>query len=74
MVINAAKIPVEVGVAMLKRMLAEPAFAETEESRARLADLKLRAAIRAALRGDSRTRTLDTLFDVNVTPGEVQRV
>lgn len=69
LVINAAKVPVDVGVAMLKRLVVEPAFAETDESRARLADLKLRAVIRAALKGDHRTRTLDTLFDVNVKPG-----
>lgn len=69
LVINSGKIPIDVGVAMLKRLLAEPAFAETEDSRAKLADLKLRAAIRAALKGDRRTQTLDTLFDVNIKPG-----
>ena len=68
-VVNTAKIPVDVGVALLKGLLQQPAFAETDASRAMLMHLKLRSAIRAALKGDSRTQSLDTLFDVSVGPG-----
>ena len=63
LVINSAQIPVAAGVAMIKQLIEDPAFAETDESCARLADLKLEATIRAALKSHGGTRGLDTLFD-----------
>ncbi|MGI9509555.1 MAG: cytidylate kinase family protein [Geminicoccaceae bacterium] len=69
LVINAEQIPVIAGIATIKRLIEDPAFAETERSRDRLADLKLEAAIQAALKSHAETKGLDTLFDVALQPG-----
>lgn len=69
LVINAEQISVVAGIAMIKQLIEDPAFAETDESRARLADLKLEAAIQAALKSHDGTKGLDTLFDVALQPG-----
>lgn len=69
LVINTAQIPVVAGIAIIKQLIEDPAFAETDESSARLADLKLEAAIHAALKSHAGTKGLDTLFDVTLKPG-----
>ncbi|MDH3658506.1 MAG: cytidylate kinase family protein [Alphaproteobacteria bacterium] len=69
LVINSAQVPVAAGVAMMKQLVRDPAFAETEESRSQLADLKLEAAIRATLKSHAGTKRLDSLFDVAIKPG-----
>lgn len=74
LVINSAQIPVDAGVAMMKQLLENPAFQATDESLAKLADLRLASAIRSALRQDPATKGLDTLFDVTLKPGSGQVV
>jgi cytidylate kinase len=69
LVINTAHIPVSAGVNMIKQLVQDTAFAETEESRTLLNDMKLEAAIQAALKGNAGTKWLDSLFDVTLKPG-----
>jgi cytidylate kinase len=69
LVINSAQVPVAAGIAMIMQLIEDPAFAETDESRAQLADLKLEAAIEAGLKSHAGTKGLDTLFDVALQPG-----
>jgi hypothetical protein len=69
LVINSAHVPTAAGVAMIRRLLEDEAFAETDESRSRLFDLKLEAMVRSALKRDPGTRKLDTMFDITLKPG-----
>ncbi|MGI9491435.1 MAG: cytidylate kinase family protein [Geminicoccaceae bacterium] len=69
LVINSAQIPMVAGVTMIKELVQDPAFAETDESRACLADLKLEAKVQAALKQHPKTKGLDSFFDVTLKPG-----
>lgn len=69
LVINSSRISVDDGVEAIKQLLESPTFAETDESRARLNDMKLEAAIRATLKRHHVTKGLDTMFDVTLKPG-----
>lgn len=69
LVINSAHMPVTAGVTMIKQLVQDQAFAETDESRACLADLKLEAKVRAALKLHPQTKGLDSFFDVTLKPG-----
>lgn len=69
LVINTAHIPVSAGVNMIKQLVHDPAFAETDESRTLLTDMKLEAAIQAAVKSHAGTKLLDSLFDVTLKPG-----
>ncbi len=64
LVLNTAKIPVEDCVATIAELTRRPAFQETEDSRARLADLQLEAKIRTALKDDPRTHDAGQFFDI----------
>jgi cytidylate kinase len=69
LVINTEQISIAAGIALVRQLFQNPAFAETEESRTQLADLKLEAQIRAALKSHPETKRLNTMFDVTLTPG-----
>lgn len=68
LVINTAHVPTDTGVDIIKRLVSSPAFQPTEESRRKLEELKLNARIRAALKANPKTRTLDRLFEVTLSP------
>ncbi|MGI9507729.1 MAG: cytidylate kinase family protein, partial [Geminicoccaceae bacterium] len=68
LVLNSAQIPVAAGVTVIKKLVQEPAFAETDESCAHLADLKLEAKVHAALKQHPQTKGLDSFFDVTLQP------
>jgi cytidylate kinase len=58
LVINMDRVTVDSAVHQIRALLARPEFAETDASRALLAGLALSARVRAALRGDERTREI----------------
>jgi cytidylate kinase len=58
LVINMDRITVDTAVHQIKSLLARPEFAETPASRALLEGMALAARVRAALRGDERTREI----------------
>lgn len=76
LVLNTAKIPVDDCVATLAELTRRPAIQETEQSRARLADLQLEAKIRTALKDDPRTQDAGQFFDIVLehTTGKVKLV
>jgi osmotically-inducible protein OsmY len=76
LVLNTAKIPVDDCVATLAELTSRPSFQETEQSRARLADLQLEAKIRTALKDDPRTQDAGQFFDIVLehTTGKVKLV
>jgi cytidylate kinase len=63
MVLNTERIPVAACVAQIKALLAQPAFAETEASRALLQGLALSAHVRAALNADEATSAIDIAIE-----------
>jgi cytidylate kinase len=68
--LNTERMSVEQCAEEILRLVREPRFAETEESRAVLADLRLQAKIRSALRTDPDTRSLG--FVANAEKGTVR--
>lgn len=64
LVLNTSTIPVDDCVATIAGLAQRPAFAATDESLARLADLRLEAKIRTALKDDPRTRDAGQFFDI----------
>lgn len=68
-VLNTGHIPVAACVDLIKQLAQQPAFEETPASRTKLADLTLEAQIRSALRGNNKTRRLDSLFDIALESG-----
>ena len=69
LVLNTKRVTVEECVAEVLALVRSPQFAETERARARLADLALAAAVRAALRRSPETREADV--DVVSDAGKV---
>jgi cytidylate kinase len=59
LVLNTDRVSVESGAAQIAALSRRPEFAETEASRAVLANLWLEARVRAALRADPETRDVD---------------
>jgi len=58
LVLNTERVPVACCVQQVLELVRAPQFAETAESRRELVDVALQASVRAALRGDRRTREL----------------
>jgi len=54
--LNTERVPIGECVEEVLKLVRDPAFAETDESRAALENLSLAAHVRAALRNDPRTR------------------
>jgi cytidylate kinase len=67
--LNTERIPIAQCVEQVLALAKSPAFRETPESRRYLADLAIRARVRAALRSDE--RTAEIVIDVEVTAGAV---
>ncbi|HEX2541666.1 MAG TPA: cytidylate kinase family protein [Caldimonas sp.] len=59
LVINTDRVSIEGAVEQIRALASRPEFAETEASRALLADMALQARVRAALRDDAVTRGID---------------
>jgi osmotically-inducible protein OsmY len=59
LVINTDRVSVDGAVEQIRALAGRPEFAETEASRALLADMALEARVRVALRGDPVTRSID---------------
>jgi cytidylate kinase len=68
LVLNSARVPVAECVAEVIRLVGEPAFRETAESRAKLAALRREAQVRAALRADSATSGVGSFVKVISDP------
>ena len=66
---NTERMSVDQCAEEILKLLQEPEFRETEDSRAMLGDLTLQASVRAALRADPATRSLS--FAVRVEGGAV---
>jgi len=66
---NTERMSVEQCAEKIMRLVREPEFGETDDSRAMLSDLTLQASVRAALRADAATRSLS--FAVRVDRGQV---
>ncbi len=65
---NMSKLSVPDCVASIKALSSQPAFQETDASRAVLADLTLAAQVKSALRASKLMRDLGPYFDVAVEP------
>jgi cytidylate kinase len=63
LVINMDRLSVDTAVQQIKALLSRPEFAETDASRALLQGMALAARVRAALRGDERTREINIAID-----------
>lgn len=61
--LNTERIPIRECVEEVLKLVRDPAFAETGESRATLEDLSLSARVRAALRNDPRTRKATVMIE-----------
>lgn len=81
--LNTERVGIAECADQILRMTADPAFAETVQSRGRLRNLSLAAHVRAALRADSRTRNLRLGIDADggkvtlsgiALPGEDARI
>ena len=59
LVINTDRVTIDSAVEQIQALAARPEFAETEASRALLADMALEARVRVALRDDAVTRNID---------------
>jgi len=68
LVLNSARVPVAECVAEIVRLVGEPAFQETVESRARLAALRREAQVRGALRADATTSGTNSFVKVITDP------
>jgi len=68
LVLNSARVPVEECVAEIIRLVGEPAFRETAESRARLAALHREAQVRAALQADATTSGVSPFVRIITDP------
>ena len=66
---NTERMSVEQCAGKIMRLVREPEFGETDDSRTMLSDLTLQASVRAALRADAATRSLN--FAVRVERGQV---
>ena len=69
LVLNTERVPIAQCVDEILRLVRDPAFAETDASRSKLADLQLAARVRAALRNDPVTRKL--AVQISATGGRV---
>lgn len=67
---NTERMSAEECAEKVLKIVRGPAFRETDESRATLAELTLRASVRAALRADAATRKLN--FAIDADGGEVR--
>lgn len=67
-VLNTSHISVAAGVSLIKELIGQPEFQETAESNAQLAQMKLEAQVRSALKSNPKTRRLDALFDITFEP------
>ena len=67
LVLNTERVPVEHCVEQIRRLVESAPFQETEASREVLADVRLGAYVRAALRECSETRSSDLIVDVAVS-------
>jgi cytidylate kinase len=65
LILNTDRVSVEDCTAQVMQMISTPRFAETPESLRKLQDLALVASVRAALRGDERTRKLKITIEVS---------
>jgi len=63
LVLNTDRLSVETCVQQIKALLVRPEFAETEASRALLRNMALRSHVRAALRADEATHSVDVTID-----------
>jgi hypothetical protein len=63
LVLNMDRLSVDTAVHQIKTLLARPEFAETDASCALLQGMALAARVRAALRGDERTREINIAID-----------
>ena len=68
LVLNSARVSVAECVAEIVRLVGEPAFQETLESRAKLAALRREAQVRAALRADTATSGVGPFVKVITDP------
>ena len=59
LVINTDRVSIDSAVEQVRALVARPEFAETDASRALLADMALEARVRVALRDDPVTRSID---------------
>ena len=64
LVLNTDRISVEDCADQVMQLIKSPGFAETPESLQKICDLAMAANVRAALRGDDRTRKLNITIDV----------
>lgn len=74
LVLNTARVPITTCVAAIKRLVEDPAFQQTPESRRELQKLQLQARVRAALKSNPQTRQLDNLFEISVLPEQNRAV
>lgn len=63
MVLNTDRLSVDTCVQLIKNLVARPEFAETEQSRETLRGMALSARVRAALRGQPDTRSVDVTIE-----------
>jgi len=63
LVLNTDRLSVETCVQQIKALLVRPEFAETEASRALLRNMALRSHVRAAVRADEATHSVDVTID-----------
>ncbi len=63
LVLNLDRMSVDTAVQQIKALLARPEFAETEASRALLAGMALSARVRAALRANESTQSVDVTIE-----------
>jgi cytidylate kinase len=59
LVVNTDRVSIDSAVEQIRALAARPEFAETDASRALLADMALEARVRVALRDDAVTRNID---------------
>ena len=65
LVLNTERVPVTRCIEEILNLVRSDEFAETEASRRDLADVALQSSVRAALRGDRRTRELRVVVEVH---------
>ncbi len=68
-VLNSGHVSVNACIALIKKMIEQPSFQETPESRAELDHLQLEARVRSALKSDEVIGNQDYLFEIEVERG-----
>lgn len=69
LVVNTEQISVQDCVTLIKQLVRLPTFQETAESRAKVADMRLMAKVRSALRASPKTSEASPSFNIVVEPG-----